>query len=162
MNIKQWRRDIKAIVANDYYDAAVKVKANGDVILHNYAAGIESFEGNLKDREVQERWSRYCVERMVGPDIEFESWLFHTKPKAMEKLVELIKEDNGGQINLLDFGHVPNRAIRVSCGENLHLIEIMSHFVKKRDFHMLRKVQQELQNRRAGYKTVECKMVQEW
>lgn len=162
MNIKQWRRDIKAIVANGYYDAAVKVKANGDVILHNYAAGIESFEGNLKDREAQERWSRYCVKRMVGPDVCFEKWYFHTKPKAMEKLVKLIKEDNGGQVDLLDFGHVPNRAIRVSCGENLHLIEIMAHFVKERDFHMLLKVQQELQNRRAGYKTVKCKMVREW
>ena len=164
LNIKLLRHNAKQILLANYpSDWKVVVRASGAVELYCPQEDRWRCEGNIfKDEDISHFWSRYCVERMVNRDIEFESWFFHTKTEAMEKLVELIKEDNGWQANLLDFGHMPNRVIRVSCMKDRHLIEIMSRFVKKRDFHMLHKVQQELQSRRNGYKTIECKVVQEW
>ena len=137
MNIKKWRSNIKAIVANDYYDAAVKVKANGDVILHNYAAGIESFEGNLKDREVQERWSRYQVERLIGPDVTFERWYFNSKQDALDKLCKEVLEDKGQQINLLDLGRRRSRIVRVTPTEDEHFIECVAGSMNQRGINQL-------------------------
>lgn len=137
MNIKKWRSNIKAIVANDYYDAAVKVQANGDVILHNYAAGIESLEGNLKDREVQERWSRYQVERLIGPDVTFERWYFNSKQDALDKLCKVVLEDKGQQINLLDLGRRWSRIVRVTPTEDEHFIECVAGSMNRRGINQL-------------------------
>lgn len=137
MNIKKWRSNIKAIVANGYYDAAVKVKANGDVLLHNYAAGIESFEGNLKDREVQERWSRYQVERPIGPDVTFERWYVNSKQDALDKLCKVVLEDTGQQINLLDLGRRRSRIVRVTPTEDNHFIECVAGSMNRRGIHQL-------------------------
>lgn len=137
MNIKKWRSNIKAIVANDYYDAAVKVKANGDVILHNYAAGIESFEGNLNDREVRERWSRYQVERLIGPDVTFERWYFNYKQDALDKLCKVVLEDKGQQTNLLDLGRRWSCIVRVTPTEDEHFIEYAAGSMNRRDVNQL-------------------------
>lgn len=163
-NIKLLRHNAKQILKANYPpDWRVVFRENGDVEMLNPHEDHWRYEGNIfKDEDTSYYWSRYCVERMISADVEFESWSFHTKTEAMEKLVELIKENNGWQVNLLDFGRAPNRAIRVRCMEDLHLIEISSHFVKKRDFTMLHKVQQELQNRPDGYKRIKCEVVQEW
>lgn len=163
-NIKLLCHNAKLILRANYGEGWwVTVYENGDIDLYNPHEDVTYYEGNLyKNDDTKERWSRYCVERMISPDVGFESWSFHTKTEAMEKLVELIKENNGWQVNLLDFGRAPNRVIRVRCMEDLHLIEIASRFVKKKDFHMLHKVQQDLQDRPNGYKTIECKVVQGW
>lgn len=102
-------------------------------------------------------WTRYCVERMVGPDVTFEEWRFHTKTEALDKLIELVKEDNGQQINLMDYGRYPARVIRVTCCAEDHFIEIMPRFVKKRDFDRLVKSQEGL-----NYRNTHCDTVDSW
>lgn len=159
-NINLLRHNAKQILKANYGpDWHVTVRKNGDIDLYNPHEDVTYYEGNLyKDDDVRECWSRYCVERMLADrDVTFESWRFHTKTEALDKLIELIKEDNGQQINLLDNARVPRRVVRVTCGVTSHFIEIMPRFFTKRGFSRLSKVQEEL-----DYPSIHCEVVQGW
>lgn len=158
-SIKLLRHNAKQILKASYHPGwKVVVHENGKVELYNPHEDIWYYEGSLyKDTSTQVDWTRYCVERMVGPDVTFEEWRFHTKTEALHKLIELVEEDNGQQINLLDYGHRPARVIRVTCCEGKHFIEIMPRFVAKRDFNRLSKVQEGLK-----YRSTHCGMVDSW
>lgn len=158
-NINLLRHNAKQILKANYdHGWKVVVHENGKVELYNPHEDVWYYEGNLyKDTGTQVDWTRYCVERMVGPDVTFEEWRFHTKTEALNKLIELVKEDNGQQINLMDYGHRPARVIRVTCCEGKHFIEIMPRFVKRRDFNRLSKVQEGL-----NYRNTHCDTVDSW
>lgn len=158
-NIKLLRHNAKLILQANYGEGWwVAVYENGDIDLYNPHEDVTYYEGNLyKNDDTKERWSRYCVERLTGPDVCFEKWYFHTKPEALDKLIELIKADNGEQINLLDSTRVPCRVVRVTCCEEDHFIEIMPRFVKKRDFDRLVKSQEGL-----NYRNTHCDTVDSW
>lgn len=159
-NIKLLRHNARQILKANYGpNWRVTVRENGDIDLYNPHEDVTYYEGNLyKDTDVREYWSRFCVERMlVDHDVTFESWHFHTKTEALDKLIELIKEDNGQQINLLDNALVPRRVVRVTCSVASHFIEIMPSFLTKRDFNRLSKVQEGL-----DYLNTHCEVVQGW
>lgn len=158
-NINLLRRNAKQILKANYDpDWKVVVHENGKVELYNPHEDVLYYEGNLyKDAGTKVDWTRYHVERMVGPDVTFEEWNFHTKTEALDKLVELIKEDNGQQINLLDYGRRPARVVRVTCCESKRFIEIMPRFVNKRDFNRLTKTQEGL-----NYRNTHCDTVDSW
>lgn len=158
-NINLLRRNAKQILKANYaHGWKVVVRADGKVELYNPHADVWHYEGNLyKDAGTQVDWTRYCVERMVGPDVTFEEWRFHTKTEVLDKLIELVEEDNGQQINLMDYGRHPARVIRVTCCEGKHSIEIMPRFVAKRDFNRLLKVQEGLK-----YRSTRWGMVDSW
>lgn len=158
-NIKLLRHNAKQILKANYDpDWKVLVRGDGAVELYNPHEHVWYCEGNLyEDSSTHAEWTRYCVERMVGPDGTFEEWRFHTKTEALNKLIELVKEDNGQQINLMDYGRHPARVIRVTCCEDKHFIEIMPRFVTERDFNRLSKVQEGL-----NYRSTHCDTVDSW
>lgn len=158
-NINLLRRNAKQILKANYdHGWKVVVGEYGKVELYNPHEDVWYYEGNLyKDTGTQVDWTHYCVERMVGPDVTFEEWRFHTKTEALDKLIELVKEDNGQQINLLDYGRYPARVVRVTCCEGKHFIEIMPRFVKQRDFKRLAKAQEGL-----NYRSIHCDTVESW
>ena len=162
-NINLLRHNAKQILKANYDpDWKVVVRGNGEVELYNPHEDVWYCEGNLyEDSNTHAEWTRYWirygVERMVGPDVTFEEWRFHTKTGALDKLIELVEEDNGQQINLMDYGRHPARVIRVTCCEGKHFIEIMPRFVAKRDFNRLLKVQEGLK-----YRSTHCGMVDSW